>query len=375
MYDWFKKMRKESPVYYDGEVWNVFTYNDCKLILNDFKRFSSAMTDYNEKLPDLRSGKITFAVPTRYTMLTSDPPLHDELRGMTSNFFNPANLRQLEGFIRETVDNLISNLDNEFDVIESIAVPLPVIIISKLLGIESDVKKIKEWSDIVALRLGKPTEIFRIGKKYLELINFSKNVINSRKGEKGDDITSVIANSNLSDVEKRGYLILLMIAGNETTTNLIGNAIEDLTIFKQWDYIRKNGGLKAVEEALRYSPPVMRTARITKEKVNIGGKEIEEGELIRVWIASANRDESVFNNPDDFIPDRSPNPHLSFGSGIHLCLGAPLARLEAKILLEELSRKMEITDIIEKEKIENEILNGYKKLVVKGKKLDTNKLN
>lgn len=371
MYEWFKKMRKENPVYYDGKIWNVFKYNEAKLVLNDYKRFSSDLTGYNEKVEDLRKDRMTFDIPTRYTMLTSDPPLHDELRNMTSSFFNPANLKQLEGFIRDNVNQLLSELDDEADVIEKLAIPLPVIVISKMLGIESDVKKVKEWSDVVALRLGKPTEIFRAGKKYLELINFSKSVIDQRESEnenKHDEITSIIANSTLSKIEKMGYFILLMIAGNETTTNLIGNAIEDLTMFKAWDYVRNNGALKTVEEALRFSPPVMRTVRLTKEKVEIGGERIDSDEMIRVWIASANRDEEVFPNPDEFLPDRSPNPHLSFGSGIHLCLGAPLARLEAKIALEEFSKRFDVVEIVDKEKIDNEVLNGYRKLIVRIRK-------
>ncbi|BAK54472.1 cytochrome P450 Cyp119 [Sulfurisphaera tokodaii] len=363
MYDWFKQMRKESPVYYDGKVWNLFKYEDCKMVLNDHKRFSSNLTGYNDKLEMLRSGKVFFDIPTRYTMLTSDPPLHDELRNLTADAFNPSNLPV--DFVREVTVKLLSELDEEFDVIESFAIPLPILVISKMLGINPDVKKVKDWSDLVALRLGRADEIFSIGRKYLELISFSKKELDSRKGKEIVDLTGKIANSNLSELEKEGYFILLMIAGNETTTNLIGNAIEDFTLYNSWDYVREKGALKAVEEALRFSPPVMRTIRVTKEKVKIRDQVIDEGELVRVWIASANRDEEVFKDPDSFIPDRTPNPHLSFGSGIHLCLGAPLARLEARIALEEFAKKFRVKEIVKKEKIDNEVLNGYRKLVVR----------
>ncbi|BFI74597.1 cytochrome P450 Cyp119 [Sulfurisphaera ohwakuensis] len=367
MYDWFKQMRKESPVYYDGKVWNLFKYEDCKMVLNDHKRFSSNLTGYNDKLEMLRSGKVSFDIPTRYTMLTSDPPLHDELRNLTSDAFNPSNLPV--DFVREVTVKLLSELDKEFDVIESFAIPLPILVISKMLGISSDVKKVKDWSDLVALRLGRADEIFSIGRKYLELISFSKKELDSRKGKEIVDLTGRIANSNLSELEKEGYFILLMIAGNETTTNLIGNAIEDFTLYNTWDYVREKGALKAVEEALRFSPPVMRTIRVTKEKVKIRDQVIDEGELVRVWIASANRDEEVFKDPDSFIPDRTPNPHLSFGSGIHLCLGAPLARLEARIALEEFAKRFRVKEIVKKEKIDNEVLNGYRKLVVRVEKV------
>ncbi|BFH73068.1 cytochrome P450 Cyp119 [Sulfurisphaera javensis] len=365
MYDWFKEMRKESPVYYDGKAWNLFKYSDCKIVLNDHKRFSSNLTGYNDKVEQLRSNRLLFDIPTRYTMLTSDPPLHDELRSIASDVFTPSNLSIYEGLIRETVTKLLSEVGEEFDVMQNLAIPLPIIVISKILGIEADYKKIKDWSDLVALRLGKPNEIFSIGRKYLELITYARREIKSREGNKIKDLTSRIANSNLSDIEKEGYFILLMIAGNETTTNLIGNAIEDLTIYDSWNYVREKGAVKAVEEVLRFSPPVMRTIRLTKEKVKIRNEVIDSNELVRVWIASANRDEEVFNNPDAFEPDRTPNPHLSFGSGIHLCLGAPLARLEARIALEEFSKKFKVKEIVEKEKIDNEVLNGYKKLIIR----------
>ncbi|BCU71537.1 cytochrome P450 [Stygiolobus caldivivus] len=361
MYDWFKKMRKEQPVYYDGKVWNVFSYADCKGILNDHKNFSSDLTEYNEKVSSLRQGKTLFDLPTRYTMLTSDPPLHDELRSIASPFFNPAKVSEMEGYIREVVSEIIKGIKGgEVDVVSKIAIPVPIIVIMKMLGIKADIDKVKDWSDLIALRLGKPQEIFKIGRKYLSLISFAKGVV---KSEPETELASAIINSGLSETEKMGYIILLMIAGNETTTNLISNAIHDLTTLGLWESVKGNS-VKVVEEALRFSPPVMRTVRKVKNRVVLRGNEIEEGEMVRVWIASANRDEEVFKEPDKFIPDRSPNPHLSFGSGIHLCLGAPLARLEARVVLEELSEKVKLKRVLDREKVENEVLNGYKKLVV-----------
>jgi len=362
MYEWFAEMRKKDPVYYDGKVWHVFKYKHAKEVLNNFSKFSSDLTEYNEKVNDLRNGKIKLDVPTRYTMLTSDPPLHDELRSMTADIFSPPKLQVLESFIRDTAKSLLNAVDKEDDIVRKFAVPLPIIVISKLLGLPiEDKEKFKEWSDLIALRLGKPEEIFIVGKKYLELITYVRNHLNP-----DNELVSRILKSNLSNIEKLGYIILLLIAGNETTTNLISNAIVDFTRFNIWEKIRiENLYLKSIEEVLRYSPPVMRTVRIAKEKVTLGNLTINEGEFVRVWIASANRDEEVFHNSEEFIPDRSPNPHLSFGSGIHLCLGAPLARLEARIAIEEFSRKFRNVEILETEKVPNEILNGYRKLIVR----------
>jgi cytochrome P450 len=365
MYDWFKKMRKEQPVYFDGKVWNVFTYNDCKQILNDHVNFSSDLTEYNEKVSYLRERKTLFDLPTRYTMLTSDPPLHDELRNIASPFFTPSKISEMEEYVREIVENLIKEVQSEeVDVVSKIAIPVPILVIMKMLGIKEEVDKVKDWSDLIALRLGKPQEIFKIGRKYLSLVNFSKKVVRNKPET---ELTSAIVNSNLSEIEKMGYIILLMIAGNETTTNLISNAIHDLTTMNLWENVIGNS-VKVVEEALRYSPPVMRTIRKVKREVILRGKEIKEGEMIRVWIASANRDEEVFKDPDKFIPNRTPNPHLSFGSGIHLCLGAPLARLETRVVLEELAERFKFKRVVYKEKVDNEVLNGYKKLVVEVEK-------
>nr|5BV5_A Chain A, Cytochrome P450 119 [Saccharolobus solfataricus]5BV5_B Chain B, Cytochrome P450 119 [Saccharolobus solfataricus]5BV5_C Chain C, Cytochrome P450 119 [Saccharolobus solfataricus]5BV5_D Chain D, Cytochrome P450 119 [Saccharolobus solfataricus] len=363
MYDWFSEMRKKDPVYYDGNIWQVFSYRYTKEVLNNFSKFSSDLTGYHERLEDLRNGKIRFDIPTRYTMLTSDPPLHDELRSMSADIFSPQKLQTLETFIRETTRSLLDSIDpREDDIVKKLAVPLPIIVISKILGLPiEDKEKFKEWSDLVAFRLGKPGEIFELGKKYLELIGYVKDHLNS-----GTEVVSRVVNSNLSDIEKLGYIILLLIAGNEATTNLISNSVIDFTRFNLWQRIREeNLYLKAIEEALRYSPPVMRTVRKTKERVKLGDQTIEEGEYVRVWIASANRDEEVFHDGEKFIPDRNPNPHLSFGSGIHLHLGAPLARLEARIAIEEFSKRFRHIEILDTEKVPNEVLNGYKRLVVR----------
>ncbi|AHC52103.1 cytochrome P450 [Sulfolobus acidocaldarius SUSAZ] len=363
MYDWFNEMRKKDPVYYDGNIWQVFSYKYAKEVLNNFSKFSSDLTGYHERLEDLRNGKISFDIPTRYTMLTSDPPLHDELRSMSSDIFSPQRLQTLETFIRETTRSLLDSINpEEDDLVKKLAVPLPIIVISRILGLPiEDKEKFKEWSDLVAFRLGKPGEIFELGKKYLELIGYVKDHLNS-----GTEVVSRVVNSNLSDIEKLGYIILLLIAGNETTTNLISNSVIDFTRFNLWERIRKeNLYLKAIEESLRYSPPVMRTVRKTKERVKLGDQTIEEGEYVRVWIASANRDEEVFYDGEKFVPDRNPNPHLSFGSGIHLCLGAPLARLEARIAIEEFSKRFGSVVVLETEKVPNEVLNGYKRLVVR----------
>jgi len=175
-----------------------------------------------------------------------------------------------------------------------------------------------------------------------------------------------IRGKRLAKIEALGYIILLLAAGNETTTNLITHSVIDFTKFNLWGKISRDSLMSSIEEVLRFSPPVRRTFRIAKEDVEIGGKIIKKGEGIKVWIASANRDEDVFSNPDSFDINRRPNPHLSFGAGIHLCLGASLARMEAKVLLEEMINRCKKVEVLEEpEPIPNEILNGFKSLKVR----------
>ncbi|BBD73721.1 cytochrome P450 [Sulfodiicoccus acidiphilus] len=369
-YPWLAHMRRNDPVHFDGEAWNVFLYEDVRNVLNQYQLFSSGFSGYDQTTAEeLRTNRANelFDIPTKYTMLTADPPLHDELRSVTSPFFSPSHLATIENFVRETARALIRNSGNRFDLIRDFAVPLPIEVISKLLGLSrQDSSKVKRWSDAIALNLGKDSGMPTDWSALTEMLQFVNETLDSHK--EGEDLISKIRRAEfrgkrLSRIEQLAYTVLLLIAGNETTTNLIGNAAVTLTRFHRWDSV--SGGESttwAVEEVLRFAPPVRRTFRVARRDVELRGRRIREGEGIRVWIASANRDESVFEEPDSFNPSRKPNPHLSFGSGIHLCLGAPLARLEARIALEELRNSGVRVKIEGLEPLPNVILNGFRSI-------------
>jgi cytochrome P450 len=373
-YPWFSEMRRKDLVHFDGEVWNVFKYSDVKRVLLSHKTFSSQLSDYTqEKAERLREGiEDSIGLPTYYTMLTTDPPLHDELKDITMDFFSPSSIAKLEPMIREVVKELTSNMDGEFDFVREVAVPLPVMVIAELLGLpKEDRRKFKEWSDNIALTLGKESGKPISFEKLIEMVEYLERKIDERSKNGGKDLISLIVNwkirgKRLAKIEALGYIILLLAAGNETTTNLITHSVIDFTKFNLWGKISRDSLMSSIEEVLRFSPPVRRTFRIAKEDVEIGGKIIKKGEGIKVWIASANRDEDVFSNPDSFDINRRPNPHLSFGAGIHLCLGASLARMEAKVLLEEMINRYKKVEVLEEpEPIPNEILNGFKSLKVR----------
>jgi|ECHnycMinimDraft_1075156.scaffolds.fasta_scaffold00924_3 cytochrome P450 len=378
-FPWLEEMRKRNPVYHDGDTWNVFTYEDVKFVLNSHQLFSAGYSGYTQdkalKLRE-RPDSVILDLPTKYTLLTADPPLHDELRAITADAFTPSSLSSLEPFVRETVRTLLDSAEakREVDVVKDVAEPLPILVILKMLGLPpEDVKRVKEWSDTVALNLGKESGAPISPSKFLELVTYVDRAIRERKGSPGEGLVNRLVNARingkpLSRIELQGYVILLLIAGNETTTNLIGHAVNDLTRFRAWERLRREPSLVtwAVEEVLRFSPPVRRTFRLAKRDLELRGVRIREGEGIKVWIASANRDENVFPRPNDFLVDRKPNPHLSFGSGIHLCLGAPLARLETRVLLEEMLSRYSEVEIVERElkPVPNPILNGLKNLRV-----------
>jgi len=373
-YPWFSEMRRKDPVHFDGEVWNVFKYSDVKRVLLSHKTFSSQLSDYTqEKAERLREGiEDSIGLPTYYTMLTTDPPLHDELKDITMDFFSPSSIAKLEPMIREVVKELTSNMDGELEFVREVAVPLPVMVIAELLGLpKEDRRKFKEWSDNIALTLGKESGKPISFEKLIEMVEYLERKIDERSKNGGKDLISLIVNwkirgKRLAKIEALGYIILLLAAGNETTTNLITHSVIDFTKFNLWGKISRDSLMSSIEEVLRFSPPVRRTFRIAKEDVEIGGKIIKKGEGIKVWIASANRDEDVFSNPDSFDINRRPNPHLSFGAGIHLCLGASLARMEAKVLLEEMINRCKKVEVLEEpEPIPNEILNGFKSLKVR----------
>jgi|ECHnycMinimDraft_1075156.scaffolds.fasta_scaffold03575_2 Cytochrome P450 len=364
-YPWLARMRAEDPVHFDGEAWNVFLYEDVRNVLNNYQLFSSGFSGYDsERAEEIRREKPNqiFAVPTRYTMLTADPPLHDELRGITSSFFSPSHLSKMEDYIRSVARSLLQSKER-LDLISDFASPLPIEVIVRMLGLSKhDVSKVKKWSDAVALNLGKDSGMPTDWSAMVEMLQFVNDALDSHQS--GEDLITKIRQATfrgmkLSRIEQVAYTVLLLIAGNETTTNLIGNAAVLLTKYNKWESVSTDPTW-TVEEVLRFSPPVRRTYRVARRDVEIRGRKIKEGDGIRVWIASANRDQSVFRDPDLFDPARKPNPHLSFGSGIHLCLGAPLARLEARVALEELRNFKVKVETENLEPVPNIILNGFR---------------
>ncbi|MFU8869742.1 cytochrome P450, partial [Natronococcus sp.] len=227
--------------------------------------------------------------------------------------------------------------------------PLPVVVIAELLGVPAeDRDRFKRWSDtlVESSSADDETEAFleRQQQAQMEMASYFFEMIADRRESPQDDLMTQIVTreledgSRLSEEEALGTCILLLIAGNITTTNLVTNAVRCFDAHDLFDELRAepNAIGRAIEEVLRYRSPVQAMSRVATEDVTLRGAEIESGDRVVVWLGSANRDERQFEDADAFVPDRSPNQHLGFGHGTHYCLGAPLARLEASVALEEL---------------------------------------
>jgi cytochrome P450 len=296
-----------------------------------------------------RSSELAFD-PEERSMLASDPPDHTRLRGLVNRAFTPRRIEALSGRIEAITEELLDRVGSaaEFDLMSALAGPLPVILIAELLGIPvQDHQQLRDWSSaLVALIDGSsdPASITAAGRAQRELRDYLRGAIALRRREPRDDLLSALIAARderdaLSDPELIATCRLLLIAGHETTTNLIGNGVVALLEHPdQLAALRADTdlGRSAVEELLRYDGPVQATRRVSKEELQIDGVTIPAKSLVVLMLGSANRDPEVFADPDRLDLARDPNPHLAFGHGIHACLGAPLARLEGRIALQSL---------------------------------------
>jgi cytochrome P450 len=316
----------------------VARYADVICVLHDHEHFSSMGPP---PPPEAYQGRLTGS----RNLLDTDPPFHSQLRRLVSRDFTPRRIRELEPRIREIAAGIFDRAERtgEFDVVKDLANVLPVTVIAEMLGVPVELHAtFKEWSDKLVDAgnnlPGTPTPPDVI-KTLDALHDYFENEIERRRKNPGPDLVSALVQAHdtgdvLSSGDLLNFVSLLLIAGNETTTNLIGNGT--LALMRNPDQLallRSNRALlgSAIEEMLRYDGPGQSTPRFPKQAVNVGGTEIPAGAIAFVLLAAANRDPAKFPAPEKFDITREPNEHVAFGEGIHFCIGAPLARLEASI--------------------------------------------
>ena len=340
----YERMREAAPVFHDEQSgsWHVFRYSDVQRVLSEHATFSSRMGGDDPS----ETGQL-FAS----SLITADPPRHRQLRSLVTQAFTPKAVDALAPRISVLTDELLQGIASRgtADLIQELAYPLPVIVISELMGVPSDDRdRFKHWSDVIVsqTRTGATNEDHHTTNR--EMTEYFLNLIAQRRSRPGNDLISNLLSAEidgqkLSVVELLGFCSLLLVAGNETTTNLIGNAVLCFTeVPGTIARLLKEPSLlpQAIEEVLRFRSPVQSMYRVAVADTTLGDVQIPAGAPLVAWIGSANRDERQFQRPAQFDIDRGQNRHLAFGHGIHFCLGAPLARLEARIALEAILSRL-----------------------------------
>jgi cytochrome P450 len=365
-YSHYARMRATAPVFFnpDLQVWEVYGYHDIQTVLGDPATFSSALSNHP-------------------TMVFMDPPRHTQLRRLVARAFTSKTITDLEPRILAITKELLDRVapSGQMDIISDLAFLLPVTVIAELLGLPlEDQDRFKQWS-VPAIRAAEMelqglTPEPHLMEAVAELEQYLSVMVESRASHPRQDLISGLVHASvdgerLTAQEIIGTCRLLLIAGFETTANLIGNTAHLLLCHPDaLALVRADEELLpgAIEETLRYHAPFQFFARIATRDVTLGGQPIRAGQQVMTFNASGNRDESAFPNADVFDVTRSPNRHLSFGHGIHYCLGAGLGRLEAKVAIASLLQRfpgLRLDHTKASESVSSVVLFGMKSLPVR----------
>jgi cytochrome P450 len=412
LYTWFKEMRDTQPVWLDEEsgCWHVFRYTDVNTVITDNALFSSERgrpgqaSAQSAPQPQTQAAVAESGTPTRrrrgfgQSILTMDPPQHRKYRNLVSPAFTPRALGRLSARIHDITQEILDQVrpQGQVDFASDIAYPLPTIVIAEMLGVPaSDRPLFKKWADgllsqqltdaeIIQARAraqqGQPVDESRpeaqvFTKLFEEMADYFEDMLEDRRRQPREDMMSELLASEvdgekLSLEDTINFCILLLLAGHVTTTNLLGQSIRCFSEYPEaLEQLRKQPDLMAgaVEEVLRFASPVWRTARVTKVDVTIEGVTIPAGSMVFAWLASANRDERQFPDPERFDITRTPNKHIAFGHGIHFCIGAPLSRMEASIALPMMIEQLPELQVVADQPLElfeGRTLFGFKHLPV-----------
>jgi cytochrome P450 len=344
-YPTYRQLRDRSPFNYvdlpagnvpgiEGPLrsWALMKYSDVYGALRNHETFSSANNPLVGKaFPPL-------------VLILDDPPRHTRFRRLVNKTFTLRRIEALTPWITSVANELLDEAGvGEVDLVQRYTIPLPVKVIARLLGIPGDdYETFKRWSDAF-LSLVSMDNTQRM-RSIQEMVEYFGKIAAARREQAAEDLITALVEAEvdgekLEEWEILGFCILLLIAGNETTTNLIGNILNFLAGQPDlWEMLRSNRSLveTIIEETLRYESPVQRLSRMATRDVEVSGVRIPKGDLVTVYFGAANRDPAEFPNPDEFRLDRDLRNHVAFGMGIHYCLGAPLARAEAKVTLNAL---------------------------------------
>jgi len=358
----FRRLRQSDPVHWSEpmKVWVVTRYEHVKaMALNNTEVSANRLAPFFAAAPEgRRTGYVSLMMYLSTWMVFRDPPDHTRLRRLFTGAFSSRSLDMLKPGIRAIVEMLLDDMDAKekagrtVDWIADFSYALPAFVIMDLLGVpRGDLKRVKMWSDEIALFIGSsqgsPDKYDRAEAGARAMADYFREIVAERTREPRDDIISQMVAARdekeaMTADDVIATCILLLFAGHETTANLLGNGLYYSMRFRdQWDRLVADFGLiePAIEEWLRYDGPTSALVRVVLRDTELGGKLMRSGQRVFAFTNSANRDGAQFPDPDRFDVGRTPNPHLTFGHGIHFCLGAPLARLEGEIAVRRLAER------------------------------------
>jgi len=354
-YPLYHRLRTEDPVHWDSflHAWVVTRYPDVVRVLH---QFSANRTPTPEQLSTMNLSALNpIAKVMVRQMLFMDPPDHTRLRALASTAFTPSRVERLRSHIQEIADKLIDGIISRgsMDLIADFAAPLPAIVTAEMLGVPvADHQQLKVWSADFAEMLGNfqhnPERFPRVLRSVESMGAYFRSAMREQREHPRDGLihammTAEVDGSKLSEEEIVANLIVTMVGGQETTTNLIGNGM--LTLLRnrsEMERLRADSSItpSAVEELLRYESPSQHTARLAPEDLEMGGKQIRKRQAVIAVMGAANRDPERFPDPDRLDLTRPDNRHVAFGWAAHFCFGAPLARIEGQIAFETLLRRL-----------------------------------
>jgi cytochrome P450 len=386
-HDMFALLRREDPVHFQHEpdgpgFWCVTRYDDINAVHRDWETFSSELG--GTSLQDLEPEHIE----ARKSMIDMDPPRHNQLRALVNKGFTPRAVRAYEEKIRELIRGILDDAlpRGEFDFVEHVAAELPMRVFAEMLGApQEDRRHIVELGDKLLgntdPEFADPEELERhrhlpfSSPVALEMFEYGRKLAAERRAHPRDDIITKLVQAQidgepLTQREFDVYFLLLATAGNETTRHTISHGLLALIEFPdQLERLRREPDLyaTAAEEMLRWATPVHHFRRTVTKDVQFGGKLLRRGDKVTTWFTSGNRDEEYFVGGDRFDVSRAPNPHMTFGpGGVHFCLGAHLARLEVRVVFEELVPRLRSVELAGRaDRLRSNFFNGIKRLPIR----------